>query len=71
MCLRYLCTVCGRHALLPTSLAIPLCYDPTGNPLHHGGHSDVWKGQYQGREVAAKVLRLYSLSDIERTRKVD
>jgi len=69
-CLRYLCKICGLYALLPRSLTIPLSYDPTDNPLHHGGLTDVWKGRHQGREVAAKVLRLYSVSDLERTRKV-
>ena len=30
----------------------------------------MWKGRHQGRDVAAKVLRLYSLGDLERARKV-
>ena len=25
----------------------------------HGGFADVWKGRHQGRDVAAKVLRVY------------
>jgi hypothetical protein len=40
-------------------------------PLCHGGFADVWKGQHRGREVAAKVLRVYLTSDFERIRKVD
>jgi len=36
----------------------------------HGGFADVWKGKYRGREVAAKVLRIYSKNDPERIRKV-
>ena len=36
----------------------------------HGGFADVWKGQHQGREVAAKVLRTNSTGDLERIRKV-
>ena len=35
-----------------------------------GGVADVWKGKYNGREVAAKVLRVYLTSDIEGIRKV-
>jgi hypothetical protein len=35
-----------------------------------GGFVNVWKGQYQAREVAAKVLRVSSTHDLERTRKV-
>jgi len=30
----------------------------------------VWKGEYQGRPVAAKVLRVYSTSDFGKIRKV-
>jgi len=30
----------------------------------------VWKGQHQGREAAAKVLRINLTSDLERIRKV-
>jgi len=62
--------ICGRKALLPRSLTIPLCYDPEENPLRHDEFGDVWKGQHNGREVAAKVLRVYSTSDFEKTTKV-
>ena len=40
------------------------------SPLCHGGFADVWKGEYRGREVAAKVLRIYSKNDPERIRRV-
>lgn len=69
-CISYLYNICGHQALLPRSLAIPLCYDPTGYPLCHGGSADVWKGQYCGQEVAAKVLRVYSKNDLERITRV-
>ena len=58
-----LCWVCGRHALLPKSLQIPLCYDRSVAPLYRGGFSDVWKGKHKGRHVAVKVLRVYSTGD--------
>lgn len=69
-CLRYLHRICDRQAILPRSLEIPLCYDPTRYPLCHGGSADVWKGQYRGREVAAKVLRLWRQDDLEQIRRV-
>lgn len=69
-CLRTLYRICGRQGLLPTSLAIPLCYDPAETPLCRGGFADVWKGQYGGQEVSAKVLRVYLTSDLEQIRKV-
>ena len=62
--------ICGHQALLPRSLAIPLCYDPKEVPLFHGSFSDVWKGRYQGRDVAAKVLRIGTRNDLERIKRV-
>ena len=35
-------------------------YDRTDDALYRGGYADVWKGEYRGREVAVKVIRLYS-----------
>jgi len=61
---------CGRQALVPQSLEIPLCYDPNEQPVCHGGFADVWKGKYCGKEVAAKVLRLRRKDELERTRRV-
>jgi hypothetical protein len=67
---RTLHRICGRQALLPKSLTIPLCYNPTETPLCHGGFADVWKGQCDGREVAVKVLKVYRTSNFEKIRKV-
>jgi hypothetical protein len=69
-CLRSLHRICGRQALLPGSLKIPLCYDPTETPLCHGGFADVWKCEYKGQEVVAKVLRVYMRDDLRRIRGV-
>ena len=68
--MHFLYDICGRDALLPRSLAIPLCYDPTENPLDQGGFANIWKGQYDGKEVAAKVLRVYAANDVQKIRKV-
>ena len=35
----------------------------------HGGFADVWKGRHQGRDVAAKVLRVY-VNSFEKIRRV-
>ena len=69
-CLQYLSQICGRRALLPKSLAIPLCYNQGDPPLYRGGFGDVYKGKYRGMNVAAKVLRVYSTSDFEKIAKV-
>lgn len=69
-CLRTLCSVCGLQAVLPRSLHIPLCYDPTRVPERSGGFAHVWKGRHLEREVAAKALGVQLTSDLERTRRV-
>ena len=69
-CLSALCQICSRRALLPRSLKIPPCYDRSGFPQYRGGFADVWKGEYQGRSVAAKVVRVYSTSDLHKITKV-
>ena len=38
-------------------------YDRTSDALYGGGSADVWKGIYCGRDVAIKVIRIYSDSD--------
>lgn len=65
-CLSALCKICGRQALLPRSLKMPLCHDRSGTPQYHGGFADVWMGEHKGRKVAVKVLRVYSTSDFEK-----
>ena len=42
-------------------------YDRTCSALFRGGFADVWKGECSGRDVAVKVLRTYSNSDLQRT----
>ena len=39
-------------------------------PQYSGGFAEVWKGEYKGREVAAKALRAYITSDFKQIRKV-
>jgi len=41
-------------------------YDRTSAALYGGGSADVWKGVYCGRDVAVKVIRIYSDSDPRR-----
>jgi hypothetical protein len=69
-CLNTLCKICGRQALLPRSVQIPLCYDRSHTPLYRGGFADVWKGSYEGREVAVKVLVVYLTSDLDKITRV-
>ena len=65
-CLKLLYRTCSCFALLPKALMIPVCYDRTGVALYRGGFADVWKGDYCGRDVAVKVIRIYSTSDLQK-----
>ena len=65
-CLRRLYRTCGYHGLLPKAIKIPICYDRTGLPLYSGGNADVWKGEYCGQDVAVKVIRTYTKSDLQK-----
>ena len=62
--------MCGRHALLPTSLKTPISFEQTGNALYRGGSADVWKGIHDGQDIAVKVLRTYTNGDLQRLIKV-
>lgn len=63
-CLRPLYKTCGRHALLPKKMKVPICYDRTSDALYSGGYADVWKGRYRHRDVAVKVIKTFSNSDL-------
>ena len=62
--------MCARHALLPASLKIELCNSLPGVLLYRGGFGDVWKREYQGQEVAVKVLRIYATNDLPEVTRV-
>ena len=65
-CVRPLYKTCGLHGLLPQALKVPIYYDRNGYPLYQGGYADVWKGTYYNREVAVKVIRTCSKSNLKR-----
>ena len=62
--------MCAINALLPRSLQIELCDDPTSVVLYRGGFGDVSKRRYQGRDIAVKVLRTYANTDIQKITRV-
>jgi hypothetical protein len=58
-CLHKLRTICGHHAVLPSSYTISGDLSRLGDdPVDLGGFSDVWKGSHNGSNVCIKSLRL-------------
>jgi len=47
-------------------MKVTVWYDRTNAALYRGGFADVWKGVYRGRDVAVKVIRTYSNSDLQK-----
>ena len=68
--MRSLYKTCAVRSLLPRSLQIEVCYNPSGVALGRGGFSDVWKGKCGDREVAVKVLRIDINSDMQKITRV-
>ncbi|EMD39284.1 hypothetical protein CERSUDRAFT_152382 [Gelatoporia subvermispora B] len=65
-CLDLLRRLCEKHGSFPRSCTIPMhrvkrtSEQPTGS----GGNADVWKADYDGSEVALKVVRVYEHGDV-------
>lgn len=65
-CVCALHKICAQQALLPQSVQIIAPdYKRFYDPQRYGGRADIWKGDYQGRKVAAKVLRVYVSSNLD------
>ena len=45
-------------------------YNRFDDPQYQGGYADVWKGEYQGRKVAVKVLRICGSSNLDKVLRV-
>jgi hypothetical protein len=69
-CLKTLYRMCGRHALLPGALKVPVCYDRNSAALYRGGFADVWKGKHGGKDVAVKVIRTYANNILQKVTRV-
>lgn len=66
--LNRLCKKCGIKRSLPTSMVVAfssLHIDRTRLPEAGGGFADVYRGEYNGRLVAVKRLRLYASDDFD------
>ena len=58
--------MCGHHALLPMAMQIVVSYERMRSASYRGGFADVWKGDHFGRDVAVKVVRTYSDSNLQK-----
>ena len=65
-----LCKICSHHFLIPSSIQIPLYYNRAEDPRCEGGFARVWKGEYEGTEVAVKVLKVFEESDLVKIKRV-
>lgn len=55
--------LCARQETLPQSCILPIEFR-TSDPHHAaGGFADVWKGTYEGRDVAFKSVRTSTPAD--------
>ena len=59
-----LCKMCGRHRMIPKAMQMPDCSEGSVE-IECGGFANVWRGTYQGRRVAVKVVRVYITSDLD------
>lgn len=65
-CLKSLYRMCGRNAILPSTLKVLASYDRSTDALYRGGYADVWKGECGAQDVAVKVIRMYSTSELQK-----
>ena len=65
-CLRRLYRVCGNHGLLPRASEIRVSYNHASCSAYRGGYADVWKGKHCERDVAVKVIRIYTKTDLQK-----
>ena len=61
--LNLLCKTCGLQRSLPASMIVSCVQNIPSMAEYAGGFGDVHRGEYNGRPVAVKVMRLYTTSN--------
>ena len=56
--------------MLPNSMRMDDCLDKELIGVTDGGYAYVYRGEYEGRAVAVKILRLYVTSDRDKCFRV-
>lgn len=68
--------ILGAQRLCRDSGLYPTCYCLNGvkfteeEPINRGGFADIYRGEFQGRLVCLKVIRLYQSTDVRDFMKV-
>jgi hypothetical protein len=61
--LNQLCKMCDLQRSPPKSMVIPSLDNVSTAAVRGGGAADTYRGKYEGRPVAVKVMQLYVCSD--------
>ncbi|KAL5522146.1 hypothetical protein ACEPAF_2003 [Sanghuangporus sanghuang] len=63
---RFIKSTVEKRGILPSSIFLTGLLRDGTNFVQGGGFADVWKGEFEGKPVALKVLRLFCFPDRER-----
>jgi hypothetical protein len=63
--------LCAAHGMLPSSYILTDGLEVIGDKAYKfGGFADIWKGRFEGRNVAIKALRVYATNNLGKIKKV-
>ncbi|OCB91949.1 kinase-like protein [Sanghuangporus baumii] len=65
---RFIKSTVEKRGILPSSIFLTGLLRDGTNFVQGGGFADVWKGEFEGKPVALKVLRLFCFPDRERVK---
>jgi len=63
--------LCGASGLLPTSAVLSAGLEKRGTiAVASGGFTDIWRGEYNGAQVAIKALHIYPALNLKEAKEV-
>ncbi|KAL5514113.1 hypothetical protein ACEPAG_2874 [Sanghuangporus baumii] len=66
---RFLKSAAEKRGILPSNIFLSGVHRVGSSSVHGGGFANVWKGEYEGRTVALKILRIYLFPDKEKVQR--